>query len=150
MTGEVVDLRRQEMRREADYIASARADCIRRHPATVSKQLAQVERQQVLGALVKVVAEGGLDLTDTDVLPLVVDVLLRNAPQAVSQPGVVAKSLVEAAEVYGAQECDASSGEAALIVSQLAAGTAHTAVYGYLLDGCRALADWLTAAAASR
>jgi hypothetical protein len=150
VTADVVDLRRQEMRREADRIAEARADAIAAHPSTRSKQLAQVERQQVLGALVKTVAEGNLDLTDTDVLPLVVDVLLRNCPQAYTAPEIVAKSLEEAAECYGAQEGDELFGESAAIVGQLAAGTAHTATYDYLLDGVRALADWLTAAAVVR
>lgn len=151
MTAEVVDLRRSEMRREADRIAAARTDAIAAHPATRSKQLAQVERQQVLGALVKMVGDGWIDLADTDVLPLVVDTLLRNAPQSFTAPEVVAKSVQEAADAYGAQECDPSYGESATIVAQLAAGTVHTATYSYLLDsGVRVLADWLTAAAVAR
>lgn len=150
MTADVVDLRRTEMRREADRIAAARADAIASHPSSRSKQLAQVERQQVLGALVKAVAENGLNLDDTDVLPLIVDALLRNCPQAYTAPEIVAKSIEEAAEAYGAQEGDALFGESAAIVSRLAAGTAHTATYGYLLDGCRMLADWLITAAVAR
>lgn len=148
--------RRSRDRREADTIRKARPDAIlsladakAKHPAVVSKQR-QVERQQVLGALVKAVADGGLALDDTDVLPLIVDVLLRNCPQATSAPEIVAKSIEEAAEAYGAQEDDALFGESAAVVARLAAGTAHTSVYGYLLDGVRCLADWLGSAGQHR
>lgn len=115
------------------------------HPSSRGR-LAQVERQQVLGALVKCVGEGWLDLDDTDVLPLIVDVLLHNAPQAVTEPEVVARSLEEAAAVWGAQEGDALFGESAQIVSRLAAGTANEATHPYLMGGCRVLADHLAMA----
>lgn len=156
MTADVIHIRR-----EIADIAARRPDSIRpdavlsftdsmaRHPSVVAKQR-QVERQQVLGALIKAIAEGGLNLDDTDVLPLIVDTLLRNCPQAVTAPDVVAKSIEEAAEAWGAQEDDALFGESAFIVAQLAAGTAFTTTYPYLLESVRALSDWLTAAAVAR
>lgn len=160
MTATVHDLSDEQKRREADRIGLARPDVTSvfaaakaRHPATVSKQLAQVQRQQVLGSLVAAVGDGKLSVTDDADLPLIVDVLLRHCPQAYTHPDVVAKSLAEAGQAWEAEadvddESHPAAGEAALIVSQLAAGTAHTAVYGYLREPVQLLIDWLTAAGA--
>lgn len=146
MTADVVQMHPEEKRRESDDIARRRADAIRSHPSTRSKQLAQVERQQILNALIAAVGDGRLSISDDGDLPLIVHVLLHNCPQVFTHPDVVAKSVEEAAASYA----DSFGQDAAMVVSSLAAGTAHTAVYGYLMESCSLLRDWLTAAAVAR
>lgn len=161
MTATVTDLnadRRAAMRREADGIAAARADAIRSHPSSQGRR-AQVERQQQLGALVAALGDGRLDVTDERDLPLIVGVLLACAPQARSEPALVAKFVTEAAESHrnastshqlqdDERAVQRLAADAAFCVSELAAGTAYTATHPYLLHDCQMLVDWLTAAVA--
>lgn len=140
MTADVIS-----MQAEADAIAARRADAIRRHPSSLSRR-ALVERQQQLGSLLIAIGDGRLSITDDADLPLIVGTLLHCAPQSFVHPDVVAKSVQEAAAAHTTG--DAS--DTAFIASQLAAGTAHTGTYGYLMQGCQMLCDWLTAAAVAR
>lgn len=137
MTGDVI-----AMRAEASRIGRARPDAVlsladSRHPSVVSKQR-QAERQQVLGSLVAVLAGRWDKLTTDTYMPLLVDVLTRNAPQAKTESARVAISLHDASVLY-----DADPDEAAFIVAQLAAGTATTVAYGLWSDGVRSLVDHL-------
>lgn len=146
MTADVI-----AMRHEAASIAERRQDAIRNHPASRSKQLLQVERQQALAALIAAIGDDRLLIDDARDLPLIVDVLLRNCPQAHTSPVTVAKAVEEAGDSHRASLADNSeidyAGDAAFMVAQLAAGTAHTAAHSYMLDGCQMLADWLLTAA---
>lgn len=141
--------RRARMRRESDAIRTARPDAVlsladsrANHPSVVAKQR-QVERQQVLGSLVAILAGRWDELTTDTYLPLLIDVLVRNAPQVRDEPAVVAIALHDATVMYGSDP-----EEAAFVITQLAAGTASTVAYGLWSDGVRSLVDHLKAATA--
>ena len=149
---------------------AAREQAKAAHPATVSKQLppaalvaavagtlSQLERQQALGALDQAVGDDRLDeQSDTD-LPLIVMTLLVTCPQSVSEPAVVAKSLVEAsgahrrsvtAQLMGLDDDARREGEdAAFLTLELVRGEACTATHEYLMGEASMLRDWLSTAA---
>lgn len=148
MSAGFVDMnRRLADRREANRIAAARPDAVlsladakAAHPAFRAKQQ-QAERQQVLGALVAAVGEREFLLISDLHRPLLTDVLLRNAPQARTEPAVTVFAFADAVALWRSDP-----DEALMRVSQLAAGTCSEPAYGTLPDGLRCLVDDLAGA----